>query len=87
MPRNLTESQVGNLVESPAWQEIVKQLQQEREVHFSKMVNDLDPRSAGAYQMVELVLGLPNRFITEIRQEDNGNRSKGNVSIFRPKKV
>ena len=86
MSRQLTESQVHSLQEHPAWIEIVKQLEIEKNSHHLKVIGELDPRSAGAYQMIELVLGFPQRFIEEIRKEENGNRSVLNFSRLGPKK-
>ena len=86
MPRQLTESQVRSFQETSVWQEITKQLESDKNRYLVEAIDNGSERSAGAYRAVEMVLGLPARFIVEISKEENGNRSVLNFSRLGPKK-
>lgn len=79
MPRQLTESAIRSLEENPAWIEITKQLELEKNRHQLKAIDESDQRSAGAYRAIELVLGFPTRFIEEIRKEENSRGDKHRI--------
>jgi hypothetical protein len=70
------EHDVNNLVENPAWKEVVDTLQETRRGLIDDLC-ELDPlteggkiaRQQGRLKMLEFVLALPDSFIEELREE------------------
>jgi len=68
LAKELTPGLVHDFVASAVWQEVSKRIGYERDRSFNKALDDSDPREAGKYRALQMVLDLPQQFLDEMEK-------------------